>query len=147
MNYQQAVAAYQSKPTAEVLHDQAEKLCAELTLKERIFMLSGQLTLQFQKDMITTGRNYNVHALLAGGVKRLGIPPVLFTDGPRGIVMQNSTCFPSAVARASSFDPELEYRVGKVIADEGIAQGANLFAGVCINVARNPRYSSPRLGL
>lgn len=140
MNYQQAVAAYQADPTKEVLHKQVEKLTAELTLKEKIFMLSGQLTLQFQKDMITTGRNYNVHALPAGGVQRLGIPPVLFTDGPRGIVMLNSTCFPSAVARASSFDPDLEYRVGKVIADEGIAQGANLFAGVCINVARNPRW-------
>ena len=31
-------------------------------------------------------------------------------------------------------------RVGKVIADEAIAQGANLFAGVCINIARNPRW-------
>lgn len=140
MNYQQAAAAYQANPTKEVLHEQVERLTAELTLKEKIYMLSGQLTLQFQKDMITTGRNYNVHALPAGGVERLGIPPVLFTDGPRGIVMLNSTCFPSAVARASSFDPDLEYRVGKVIADEGIAQGANLFAGVCINVARNPRW-------
>ena len=103
-------------------------------------MLSGHLTAQFQIDMIKTGRNYNVHALPAGGCKRLGVPPVLFTDGPRGVVMLNSTCFPSAVARASSFDPDMEYRVGKVIADEAIAQGANLFAGVCINVARNPRW-------
>lgn len=140
MNYQQAVDAYQTNPSREMLHRQVEMLSAELTLKEKIFMLSGQLTAQFQKDMLTTGRNYNVHALPAGGVPRLGIPPVLFTDGPRGIVMLNSTCFPSAVARASSFDPDLEYRVGKVIADEGIAQGANLFAGVCINVARNPRW-------
>lgn len=140
MDYQQAVNAYRANPTKEVLHEQVEGLAAELTLKEKIFMLSGQLTLQFQKDMITTGRNYNVHALPAGGVPRLGIPPVLFTDGPRGIVMLNSTCFPSAVARASSFDPDLEYRVGKVIADEGIAQGANLFAGICINAARNPRW-------
>lgn len=103
-------------------------------------MLSGQITMQFQKDMITTGRNYNVHALPAGGVKRLGIPPVLFTDGPRGVVMMNSTCFPSAAARAASFDPDLEYRVGKVIADEAIAQGANLFAGICVNITRNPRW-------
>ena len=140
MNYQQAVKAYQANPTQEVLHAQVKQLTDQMTLKEKIFMLSGHPLAQVQKDMITTGRNYNVHALPAGGCKRLGIPPVLFTDGPRGVVMLNSTCFPSAVARASSFDPDVEYRVGKIIADEAIAQGANLFAGVCINAARNPRW-------
>jgi len=140
MNYQQAVAAYRQNPTKEVLHAQVKALTDEMTLKEKIYMLSGHLTAQFQIDMIQTGRNYNVHALPAGGCKRLGIPPVLFTDGPRGVVMLNSTCFPSAVARASTFDTDVEYRVGKVIADEAIAQGANLFAGVCINAARNPRW-------
>ena len=140
MNYQQAVKAYQANPTNEVLHEQVKLLTDAMTLKEKMYMLSGHLTTQFQIDMIKTGRNYNVHALPAGGCKRLGVPPVLFTDGPRGVVMLNSTCFPSAVARASSFDPDVEYRVGKVIADEAIAQGANLFAGVCINIARNPRW-------
>lgn len=140
MNYQQAAENYRKTPTKETLHTQVRLLTEEMTLKEKIYMLSGHLTAQFQIDMIKTGRNYNVHALPAGGCKRLGVPPVLFTDGPRGVVMLNSTCFPSAVARASSFDPDLEYRVGKVIADEAIAQGANLFAGVCINAARNPRW-------
>ena len=140
MNYQQAVQAYSSNPTKETLHKQAAALCGEMTLKEKIYMLSGHPLVQIQKDMITTGRNYNVHALPGGGCKRLGVPPVLFTDGPRGVVMGNSTCFPSAMVRASSFDPDLEYRVGKAIADESIAQGANLFAGVCINLVRNPRW-------
>lgn len=140
MNYQQAVNAYKANPTQEVLHQQVAKLTDEMTLKEKIYMLSGHPIAQIQKDMITTGRNYNVHALPGGGCKRLGVPPVLFTDGPRGVVMLNSTCFPSSMARASSFDPDLEYRVGKVIADESIAQGANLFAGVCINLVRNPRW-------
>lgn len=140
MDYQQAVKAYRASPTREVLHEQVKRLTGEMTLKEKIYMLSGHLTAQLQIDLIKTGRNYNVHALPAGGCKRLGVPPVLFTDGPRGVVMLNSTCFPSAVARASSFDPDVEYRVGKVIADEAIAQGANLFAGVCINAARNPRW-------
>lgn len=140
MNYQQAIKAYKANPTQEVLHEQVAKLTDEMTLKEKIYMLSGHPIAQIQKDMISTGRNYNVHALPGGGCKRLGVPPVLFTDGPRGVVMLNSTCFPSSMARASSFDPDLEYRVGKVIADESIAQGANLFAGVCINLVRNPRW-------
>lgn len=140
MNYQEAVKAYQAEPTKEILHVQVQKLVAEMTLKEKIYMLSGHISAQTSIDWLQTGRSYNVHALPAGGCKRLGIPPILFTDGPRGVVMLNSTCFPSTIARASSFDPNLEYRVGKVIADEAIAHGANLFAGVCINLIRNPLW-------
>jgi beta-glucosidase len=127
-------------PNGETLETQIKSLCAEMTVKEKIYMLSGHTILQSQKDMCRTGRSYTVHALPAGGCKRLGIPSVLFTDGPRGVVMGNSTCFPVPMLRASSFDEELEYRIGKAIADEAIVQGANYFGGICINLVRNPRW-------
>ncbi len=146
INYRNAVEAYEKNPTKEVLHEQARELTCEMTLKEKIYMLSGHPLLQIQKDMIRTGRNYNVHALPGGGCRRLGVPPILFTDGPRGVVMLNSTCLPSSVLRASTFDPDTEYQLGKVIADEAIAQGANLFAGVCVNAARNPRWGRTQEG-
>ncbi len=140
MNYQTAVERYQSKPSKENLEEQVSAILSEMTLNEKIYMLSGHTIGQTQADMIKTGRNYNVHALRAGGCKRLGVPPVLFTDGPRGVVMGNSTCFPVSMLRASTFDPELEYRFGKAVADEAIAQGANYYAGVCINLVRNPKW-------
>ena len=140
MNYQTAVENYQSRPTKENLEEQIVGILSEMTLKEKIYMLSGHTIGQTQRDMIKTGRNYNVSALRAGGCKRLGVPPVLFTDGPRGVVMGNSTCFPVSMLRASTFDPELEVRFGKAIADEAIAQGANYYAGVCINLVRNPKW-------
>ena len=140
MTFQDAVTAYQKTPTKAVLSEQTFALTAEMTLKEKIYMLSGHTIGQTQVDMIRTGRNYNVRALRAGGCKRLGVPPVLFTDGPRGIVMGNSTCFPVSMLRASAFDPGLEYRFGKAIAEEAIAQGANYYAGICINLVRNPRW-------
>ena len=52
MNYQQAVAAYQAQATKEVLHEQVRKLTGEMTLKEKIYMLSGHPLAQIQKDMI-----------------------------------------------------------------------------------------------
>ena len=140
MDFQQAVKTYQQNPTKEVLKEVTAAITGEMSLKEKIYMLSGHPLVQVQKDLIKTGRNYNVHALPAGGCKRLGVPPVLFTDGPRGVVMGNSTCFPVSMLRASTFDTDLEYRFGKAIADEAIAQGANYFAGVCINLVRNPRW-------
>ena len=75
-----------------------------------------------------------------GGIKRLGIPTVAFSDGPRGVVMGKSTCFPVSMARGASFNDELEYEVGTAIAKEVIAGGANYFAGICINLLRNPRW-------
>lgn len=138
MDFNQAVKSYQADP--DRLSQVAAELTADMTLKEKIYMLSGHTIGQTQVDMIRTGRNYNVHALRAGGCKRLGVPPVLFTDGPRGVVMGNSTCFPVSMLRASCFDSELEYRFGKAVADEAIAQGANYYAGVCINLVRNPRW-------
>ena len=92
------------------------------------------------KNTLTKGRYYNGEAYPAGGVKRLGIPPVLFTDGPRGIVMGKCTCFPVSMLRGAAFDENLEYEIGKVMAKEATALGANLFAGVCINLLRHPMW-------
>lgn len=140
MNFQEAVREYQTNPTKENLDVLTSALANEMTLDEKIYMLSGHGAMQTMIDMLKTGRNYNVHALPAGGCKRLGVPPVLFTDGPRGVVMGKSTCFPVSMLRASAFDTDLEYRIGKAIAAEAIAQGANFFGGVCINLVRNPRW-------
>ncbi len=140
MNFREAVKNYGVQETKENLTKQVTGLLEEMTLDEKIYMLSGHGALQSLIDIIKTKRNYNVRALPAGGCKRLGIPTVLFTDGPRGVVMGNSTCLPVSMLRASTFDEELEYRIGKMIADEAIAQGANYFAGICINLVRNPRW-------
>ena len=121
MDYREAAAQYQKTEDENRREEILQSLRKQMSLKEKIYMLSGHPIAQIQRDLIKTGRNYNVHALPGGGCKRLGIPPVLFTDGPRGVVMGESTCFPSSMVRASSFDPSLEYRVGKAIADEAIA--------------------------
>ena len=44
------------------------------------------------------------------------------------------------MARGATFDPELEERVGDVIGVECRALGANLFAGVCVNLLRHPAW-------
>jgi beta-glucosidase len=44
------------------------------------------------------------------------------------------------MARGASFDPTLERRIGDAIGVEARTQGANLFAGVCINLLRHPAW-------
>ncbi|MBR3439158.1 MAG: glycoside hydrolase family 3 C-terminal domain-containing protein [Clostridia bacterium] len=141
MDFNTAAKKYASNPTDETLYSVAKELCGELKLREKLHMLSGQkFFLRNGFDLITKGQKYNCRPCLSGGVKRLGIPAVAFSDGPRGVVMGNSTCFPVSMARGASFDDGLEYEIGSAIADEVIAQGGNYFAGICINLLRNPRW-------
>lgn len=141
MDFRDAVEQYSQNPTDENLYSVANKLCAQLKTGEKLHMLSGQhFFARNGFDLITKGQKYNCRPCLSGGVKRLGIPKVAFSDGPRGVVMGNSTCFPVSMARGAAFDDEFEYEIGSAIADEVAAQGGNYFAGICINLLRNPRW-------
>lgn len=116
----------------------ADELFAQLSPRERIDLLSGDdPVLAGLAEMVDF---YNRRPVPAGAVPRLGIPGIRFSDGPRGIVMYRSTAFPTPMARAATFDPALEERIGDVIGVEARAQGANLFAGVCINLLRHPAW-------
>ncbi|MFA6449504.1 MAG: glycoside hydrolase family 3 C-terminal domain-containing protein [bacterium] len=110
-----------------------KKLVGRMTLDEKLFQMGGGARL---KDLIS----YGSATFRAGGCKRLGIPALEFTDGPRGVVLNESTCFPVTMARGASWDAELEERVGAAIGQEARAQGANLTGAVCINLLRHPGW-------
>ncbi|WP_116413495.1 glycoside hydrolase family 3 N-terminal domain-containing protein [Subtercola boreus] len=74
---------------------------------------------------------------VAGAVPRLGVPGIRFSDGARGVVIGASTAFPVTMARAATWNPQLETRVGHVIGLETRAQGANYSASVCVNLLRH----------
>ncbi|MBR3816419.1 MAG: glycoside hydrolase family 3 C-terminal domain-containing protein [Clostridia bacterium] len=138
--FEKALELYKNEPTKEKLYEASDLLLREMTVGEKIRLLQGHALGVTAKNFLTKGRFYNGEAYPAGGCKRLGIPPVMFTDGPRGIVMGKCTCFPVSMLRGASFDDELEYRIGEVFAEEASALDANLFAGVCINLLRNPMW-------
>jgi len=120
------------------IDQKAEEILSLLTLKEKVRQMSGDGILYF--DGIKMLLRYNKYPLPAGVIERLGIPGILFSDGPRGIVLGNSTCFPVSMARGASWDVDLEERIGNAIGIEGRAQGANFFGGVCINLLRHPAW-------
>ena len=111
-----------------------EKVLKELNLKEKVHLMSGNGFIKY----IFIDRGMFKRAIPGGGVSRLGIPPFRFTDGPRGVIIPGSTCFPVSMARAATWDINLEEKVGNVIGKEVRAHGGNLFGGVCINILRHP---------
>ena len=140
MDFVRATDLYKKNPTEENLRILTDELVGAMTLSEKLDMLKGHAMGVTAKNFLKNGRFYNAEPYPAGGCKRLKIPEILFTDGPRGIVLRHSTCFPVSMLRGAAFDDELEYRVGEVFAKEASAGGANLFAGICINLLRNPMW-------
>jgi beta-glucosidase len=113
-----------------------EKALEEMTLEEKTYIMAGH---DFLKHVIKD-RKFGARVYSGGGVKRLKIPPFLFTDGPRGVKIDGSTCFPVSMARGASWDIGLEEEVGEVISKEIRSHGGNLFGGVCINLLRHPSW-------
>ncbi len=123
---------------ADPIDARARELLDELTLHEKLHLLSGDAPPI--SGLIGLVRHYNEEPYVAGAVPRLGIGGIRFSDGPRGVVMGHATAFPVPMARGASFDTELEQRVGDAIGIECRALGANLFAGVCVNLLRHPAW-------
>lgn len=117
----------------------ANQLLTRLSLTERLHLLDGDEPFYSGLRGILCDR-YNRVPFVHGAVPRLGIPGIRFTDGPRGVVMGSSTAFPVSMARGATWDTELERRVGHAIGMEAKAQGANYFAGVCVNLPRHPAW-------
>jgi beta-glucosidase len=113
-----------------------EEVLNAMTLDEKIYLMSGH---HFYKNMITD-MGFGKRPYSGGGVERLKIPPFLFTDGPRGVIISGSTCFPVSMARGASWDLSLEEEVGDVIGKEVRAHNGNLFGGVCVNLLRHPAW-------
>lgn len=124
--------------------ERARRIVDSLTLEERVSLMSGSITFEEVRGAIKkkTKEHYNQFPYPAGGIPEKGIPAVLFCDGPRGVVCGNgkSTCFPVSMLRGASFDTDLEEEIGEAMAEEVLAYGGNLSAGVCINLPYNPGW-------
>ena len=113
-----------------------ESVLAQLTLEEKAALTSGS------------------HFWYTQPVERLGVPRVMVSDGPHGLRAQPdtgdsgdhvgiggslpATCFPTAAAIASSWNPELLHRIGAALAEEARAINLSVILGPGINMKRSP---------
>lgn len=116
-----------------------ESILADLSLDERLAMMSGDLDFWPGLVAMLSG-GYGHTPYVGGAVDRVGLPGIRFTDGPRGVTLGHSTCFPVSMARGATWDPVLEERVGEAMGAEARAQGANLLGSVCINLLYHPAW-------
>jgi beta-glucosidase len=111
------------------LDKRAEDLLSQLTLREKVLLLSGK------------------NAWQTYPIERLGIPSLTMTDGPHGVrasqpeanrVVGPATSFPTGVSMASTWNPDLIKRVGEALAEETRAMGCDIILGPCVNIVRTP---------
>ena len=108
--------------------------------------LLAQLTLP-EKAALTSGS----HFWYTAPVDRLGIPKIMVSDGPHGLRAQPgdsdhvglagslpATCFPTASAIASAWDPTLLREIGSALADEARACNLSVILGPGVNIKRSP---------
>ena len=99
------------------------EVLSQMTLEEKVHLCHGDPT---------KGNAFS-------GVERLGIPPVLCTDGGRGPnAMIGTTAFQCSVGQAATWNPEILEEAGKVIGEETRAIGRGILLGPSCNILRDP---------
>ena len=110
-----------------------KSIIRELSLEQKCALLSGGDTFQSR------------------GLPQFGIPSIWLSDGPHGVRKQAgasdhlginpsepATCFPTASAVASSWDPALGEEMGQALGQEAAAQNVAVLLGPGLNVKRSP---------
>jgi beta-glucosidase len=107
--------------TGSSFESRIEQLLGQMTLEEKIHLLSGDTS------------DFN-----AQGLPRLGIPSIRMGDGPAGIRIGHSTAFPTPINLAASWDVALASKYGDALAAETLAKGRNCILGPCVGIDRFP---------
>ena len=121
------------KSQAEVSEEKPDSLINLMTLDEK------------------TGLIHASSSFTSGGAPRLGIPELVFSDGPHGVrhehgrgwhALENAddkaTYLPVGICLASTWNKDLGYVYGEVLGNEAKERGKNVLLGPGINIIRSP---------
>jgi len=129
----------------------ADLVMAQMTREEQFTLVDG---------LIGIAQPWNFHgpipadikALLPGsagyvpGIPRLGIPALAESDASLGVANgghmrpgDTATALPSSLLTAATWNPDLAYTAGAMIAEEARRKGFNVLLAGGVNLAREPR--------
>ena len=112
-------------PHRRLAESRIEEVLAAMTLDEKAAMLAGVDVWHFR------------------GVPRLGICDIRVSDCGHGLTLggeraSRATCLPTGIGQASTWNPELLERAGRVLGREARALGCSVLLGPMINLHRLP---------
>jgi len=128
-----------------------DEVVAAMTLDEKAHLLVGGGNDGFVGSGSRMGHQEKIVAGAAGttiDIPRLGIPATVLTDGPAGVHIDAhrsgtdkayyATGFPVGTCLASSWNPDLMYKVAEAIGNETLEYGCDVILGPGMNIHRNP---------
>ncbi|MCC5931366.1 MAG: glycoside hydrolase family 3 C-terminal domain-containing protein [Cyclobacteriaceae bacterium] len=121
------------KNPAEVSKAKLDSLLKLMTLDEKIALIHAS------------------SSFTSGGVPRLGIPELVFSDGPHGVRHEHgrgwfaledaddkATYLPVGICLASTWNKDLGYEYGVVLGNEAKDRGKDVLLGPGLNIIRSP---------
>jgi len=124
--------------------ERAKLVVASMTQDEKLTLLSGIMALPFRPgEKLPAGAELGAGYI--EGIPRLGIPALTETDAGLGIAAalnvrkQGATALPASLALAATFNADLAFKSGAMIADEARHNGFNVLLAGGVNLARDPR--------
>jgi len=127
------MSADRAAPGLIAKHNEATAIVERMTLEEKAGFASGKSFWHLP------------------ACERLGVPSVMVTDGPHGLRKQSTsgdhvglntsvpaTCFPTASALASTWDPKLLFQVGVALGEQCTAEDVAVLLGPGMNIKRHP---------
>ena len=115
------------------MNEQAKHIVSQMTLEEKAAWCGGKDFWHLQ------------------GLERLGLPPMMVSDGPHGLRKQDdkadhlgvndsiqAVCYPAGCASACCFDPAQLEAMGQALGESCRAEGVGVLLGPAINIKRSP---------
>ena len=131
--------------------DPVEAVVSAMTTEEKVSLLIGMGMPEVTGQTAVVGHTKKIVPGAAGTtrqIKRLGITPLVLTDGPAGVRISPKregsdatyycTAFPIATLLASTWNTELVENVGAAMGDETKEYGCDVLLAPALNIHRNP---------
>lgn len=126
------------------------KIVKELTLQEKVSLIVGASMPEqnFQGEVGYTDSIVPGAAGITTSIRRLGIPTIIFADGPAGLHISPTrkgdtstyycTGFPVGTHLAATWNDSIIFKVGEAMGNEVLEYGVDVILGPGANIMRNP---------
>ena len=144
--------------------ERAEELLSQMSLEEKMGQIvgfypsvswsktefeqtypqgAGQIACFGMRELDTLEQAAEYQRLLQDQVMELSdhrIPAIFHMEGLCGILVKDGQSFPSGIGRASTWNPELEYRVGRIAGTQASVLGTAQVLAPVLDISRDSRF-------
>ncbi len=149
--------------TVNEAKEKAKELLNQLSLKEKMGQIVGYYPKNWSKEELCRDYPCGAGQVACFGMRELDslekiaahqkeiqdaimelgehhIPAIFHMEGLCGVLIQDAECFPSGIGRASTWNPDLEEKVGGIVGKQSRAVGASQVLAPVLDISRDSRF-------